>query len=512
NNIVPGDVNGVDDIFALDRVTNAVLLISISNLGLSADGPSGFVAMSSDGFTVAFGSQATNLVQDDNNGVDDIFVSNPLTGDIKRISVSGSGDEANGPSFLPSVSGDGRFVAFQSAASNLVPNDNNGVADIFVYDLLTDDIQRISVDNAGNEGNDESLNPSVSNDGSFISFRSSADNLVPGDTNGSTDVFVYNRLSDTIERVSVSSEGAESNGNSFSFPRSISADGRFIAFISDAANLAGGDQNDSIDSFVHDRVTGVTTRVSTSAEGVEADGGTLNTSISADGRTIALTSLATNLIPDDNNAFADVFVTANPLAVAGQSHDVEAGDLLTEFNLGLVPNPGSLSGRLFEDVVPNAVFDSGETPLSDVIVFLDENQNQVFDNGEMFTTSQADGRYEFPVVPSFRDYTIAVQVPVGWEQVSPGPQQSFVWDVFLPAGGAVGGRDFGLQRVSGTGQSRLSSVSGRLFDDKNANGIFDAGDAPLPETVVFLDQQNFGVRDANEPAVETDAEGRYSID
>ena len=145
-------------------------------------------------------------------------------------------------SAVASISADGRYVAFISDASNLVPGDTNGVTDIFVYDRQTGTIERVSVAADGTQGNGGSCQPSISADGRYVAFSSYASNLVPGDTNGISDVFVYDRQTDTIERVSVAADGTQ--GNSYSWqPASISADGRYVAFSSFASNLVPGDTN-----------------------------------------------------------------------------------------------------------------------------------------------------------------------------------------------------------------------------------------------------------------------------
>jgi hypothetical protein len=168
-----------------------------------------------------------------------------------RVSVASDGTEGNGGSISAAISADGRFVAFHSFADNLVAGDTNGFTDVFVHDRLTDITERVSVASDGTEGNHQSLVPAISADGRFVAFESFADDLVAGDTNGFTDVFVHDRLTGITERVSVASDGTEGNGASIS--AAISADGRFVAFQSHADNLVAGDTNGTVDVFVHDR-------------------------------------------------------------------------------------------------------------------------------------------------------------------------------------------------------------------------------------------------------------------
>jgi len=170
---------------------------------------------------------------------------------IDRVSVSSTGLAGNKDSFYASISANGRYVAFSSDASNLIWGDTNKTADVFVFDRLTRRTERVSVSSWGVQGNGDHLYPSISADGRYVAFISDSSNLVPGDTNGRADVFVHDRRLHLTERVSVSSSGAEADGDSY-FP-SISADGRYVAFSSDATNLVGDDTNKKADVFVHDR-------------------------------------------------------------------------------------------------------------------------------------------------------------------------------------------------------------------------------------------------------------------
>ena len=170
---------------------------------------------------------------------------------ITRVSVDSAGNQAIGFSFRPSISADGRFVAFSSDASNLVPGDTNSTDDIFVRDLSTNTTTRVSVNSAGNQANNNSFAiASISDDGRFVAFNSAATNLVPGDTNGSRDIFVRDTRANTTTRVSVDSAGNQ--GNDISFSTSISTNGRFVAFDSSATNLVPGDTNNTTDIFVSD--------------------------------------------------------------------------------------------------------------------------------------------------------------------------------------------------------------------------------------------------------------------
>jgi len=266
-------------------------------------------AISADGNFVVFSSSADDLVSGDTNNSEDVFVHDRTAGVTTRVSVDSSGHQGNLLSLWPAISADGKLVAFTSYASNLVSGDTNGQIDVFVHDLQTGVTERVSVDSSGKQGDNLSLYPSLSSDGRFVAFRSLATNLVAGDGNGAMDVFVRDRSAGTTERVSVDSSGGEANSHSYSiFAGSISGDGGVVTFYSDASNLVAGDNNGVMDVFVHDRNTGLTTRVSVDSTGVEADGQSEWPAISADGRYVAFDSVATNLVAGDSNLVGDVFV------------------------------------------------------------------------------------------------------------------------------------------------------------------------------------------------------------
>jgi Tol biopolymer transport system component len=265
-------------------------------------------AISADGRYVAFDSYATNLVPGDTNHPGDVFVHDRQTGATELVSVDSSGNQGNGGgSYRPAISADGRYVAFDSYAADLVPGDTNGSNDVFVHDRQTGTTERVNVDSAGNQGDGgDSQGAAISADGRFVAFQSGATNLVPGDTNGNFDVFVHDRQTGATELVSVDSAGNQGGGHSYG--AAISADGRYVAFESEASNLVPGDTNGSNDVFVHDRQTGVTELVSVGISGSLGDGASNNAAISTDGRYVAFESGATNLVPGDTNGNFDVFV------------------------------------------------------------------------------------------------------------------------------------------------------------------------------------------------------------
>ncbi len=246
---------------AKDWFTDVDTSISVSSNGTSANADATSPSISADGRHVAFSSSATNLVDGDTNGAEDVFVHDIQTGETTRVSVDSNGIQANSASFKPSISADGRYIAFSSCATNLVSGDTNEAEDVFVHDIQTGKTMRVSINSDGLAGNGVSDLPHISGVGRYIAFRSSATNLVTGDTNNMADIFVYDRQANTTKRVSVSSDGVQSNGDSSSSyynGLAISADGSFIAFSSDASNLVNGDTNEYGDVFVHDATVKLT--------------------------------------------------------------------------------------------------------------------------------------------------------------------------------------------------------------------------------------------------------------
>ena len=322
-NLVSGDTNDRWDVFVRDRANGATKRVSVSTGGAQAKpgsdpfGGSTAGGMSANGRYIVFQSDAPNLVPGDTNHVEDVFLHDQASGVTARISVSSAGRQANGPSSFATISADGRYVAFQSMASNLVKGDTNRMSDVFVRDLATGKTTRISVNSRGRQARCnlsycESTEPALSAHGRYVAFESSATNLVPHDTNRLGDVFVRDRRTGKTTRVSLDSHGRQGGGdrtNNGSNAPAISANGRYVAFHSADSNLVPGDSNRVFDVFVHDRRTGRTSRVSVSSSGTQADQETLGAlSISSDGHYVAFTSLASNLVAGDSNEITDVFL------------------------------------------------------------------------------------------------------------------------------------------------------------------------------------------------------------
>jgi Tol biopolymer transport system component len=307
SNLVDGDTNGNTDIFVHDRVTGETRRVSVASDGTQGNDLDNWIAssISADGRFVAFKSGAGNLVKGDTNGEIDCFVYDRLTGETTRVSVASDGAEGNSDGVAPAISADGRYVAFVSYATNLLKGFTGQYENIYVHDLVTGETTLASISSDGVKGNNFSLAPSISADGRFVAFKSKADNLVEGDTNGVVDCFVHDRLTGETTRVSVASDGLQADAScafyewALIFGPSISANGRYIAFDSGATNLVEGFTEyvniwGYSGVYVHDRVTGETTLVSVSSEGTQADGSSLLSAISADGRYVAFISDATN--------------------------------------------------------------------------------------------------------------------------------------------------------------------------------------------------------------------------
>lgn len=307
-NLVEGDGNGMFDVFVHDRKKGTTTRVSLRTGGAEPlSGDSFAPAISANGRFVAFWSAANDLVEDDNNQRDDIFLHDRKKGTTRLVSVSSSGEEASDRSNSPAISANGRFIAFESDAKNLVPDDTNNVGDVFVHDRKTGQTTRVSVDSDGVQANGMSFSASVSKDGRFIAFESAATNLVPGDTNGRTDVFVHDRKTGATERISVDSDESQATGGDSGSP-SISDDGRFVAFSSRATNLVAGDSNGKADIFLRDRKKGITARVSVDSTGAQANGDSSDSAISGDGRYIAFETAASNLFASDTNGQADIAI------------------------------------------------------------------------------------------------------------------------------------------------------------------------------------------------------------
>ncbi|MEX1019067.1 MAG: carboxypeptidase regulatory-like domain-containing protein, partial [Litorilinea sp.] len=297
-------------IYAYDRAQDAMTRVSSGPGGQPGNGSSGGSppVVSADGNLVAFASRADNLVFGDSNDAVDIFVYDRAAAQMARVSVTSAGGQGTRDSYLPAIAADGNVVAFVSQARNLVADDTNSAADIFVHDRRTGQTQRVSVSSTGAQANGTSgiSAPALSADGRYVAFASLANNLVPGDTNNAADVFIHDRQTGHTQRVSVRSAGAQADGASTA--PTLSGDGRYVAFLSSAPNLASGDPAAQTHVYLHDRQTRTTVRISTTHDGAPANGQSFAPALSADGRYVAFAALADNLVPNDSNLAVDIFL------------------------------------------------------------------------------------------------------------------------------------------------------------------------------------------------------------
>ncbi len=349
SNIVAGDTNGKQDVFLFDRVAGTTERVSVGGGGTQGDGDVFRAAISGntagDGLApryVAFVSAASNVVAGDVNGKADVFLRDRVTGTTTLVSrASGvSGAAANSDSFDVSVSDNGRYVAFSSGASNLVAGDTNNAPDVFVRDTVANTTERVSVGFIG-EGSGGSSTPQISADGRFVAFDSDADDLVPNDDNLSYDVFVRDRLSGSTERVSVGPNGEQ--GEDDSTDPSMSRDGRYIAFESDAEEFSVNDGNISADAYVRDRLAHNTVRASEKSNNLDAFADAEDAAISPEGQFVAF-----DIDSSDYNDTTDT----------NDDYDVYIKDLSTFYNSAVV-------GSRFQTVTPKRLLDTGSsgTPL-----------------------------------------------------------------------------------------------------------------------------------------------------
>jgi Tol biopolymer transport system component len=360
NDLASQHISGSWDVYAGVVPAQKVELVSLAASGKAVDNPGDYTsppAVSRDGRFVAFVSQAADLVSGDTNGAPDVFLRDRVSGATRLVSLNRSGGPANGPSFTPAISGDGRYVVFQSFASNLVSGDTNAAVDVFLRDTQTNTTELISLTNNGAQGSDphdygySSLGvsddgryvvfsyqdlpvsgnligqsavylrdrqakttrliatgeyPVISANGRFVVF-STPEGLLAEDQNYTNDVYLFDQVAKTFERISLPAQGLpEPNAWILSAP-DVSADGRFVAYETTGAMLSQ-DSNDTSDIYLRDRQQKETLLLSSTPSGAPGSGESHNPAIDDAGRTVAFNSLASDLVSDDNNQRNDVFI------------------------------------------------------------------------------------------------------------------------------------------------------------------------------------------------------------
>lgn len=413
NPLVSGDNNDDPDIYLKDLTTGAVTRISTAAGNIQADDSSRNAQFSSDGRFVLFESGATNLVPEDRLGHRDIFLKELSNGAIIRVSVATGDVEANNGSYNAQLSRDGRYVLFESDASNLVANDpDNKESDIFLRDLVTGDVTCLSKAANGDHGSLSSYNARFSPDGRSVVFESNASNLVAGDNNGKADIFLWDVGTRTLERLSIAKDGTQANGDSFN-PR-FSPDGHAVVFESSATTL-GGDINHeggNTDIFLKDLDTDTVTCISTAKDGTLGNGNSYNARFSPDGRYVVFESDASNLIANDpDNHVTDIFmkdlktgdVTCLSTAVNGAETNFDSED--AQF---------SPDGRhvLFQSEAPNLVANdgNGQSDLFLVNLLYKANAAAILDGRFVETTLGVGNASSVSV--DWGDDTVTTQTPV----------------------------------------------------------------------------------------------------
>lgn len=347
--IVPGDTNGASDVFLLDRNTGTWQRVSVSSAGVEGNAASTLSiggSVAEGGRFVAFISVASNFAAGDVLNTRDAFVHDTQTGVTECVSMLPSGVPA-GASDEVAISADGRMVAFVSSANGIVVDDLNNSRNLFVRDRQLGVTRLIDRTMAGTPATGFSQRPALSGDGRFVAFTSASSQLVPGDVGAMLDVFCADLVTNTIERVSVSSSGV--GGNQYSLADTgglISFNGRFIAFSSGATNLVSGDTNGVQDAFLRDRWLGTTQRVSLTSLGAQAMHLSYADSVSDDGRRVAFSGSGDSFTPGDTNGFDDIFVrwlgdsTPQPFCTAGTS----ANGCVAQITANVSPNTNSTAG------------------------------------------------------------------------------------------------------------------------------------------------------------------------
>lgn len=324
NNLVPNDTNCLSDVFIHDRWTGETSMVSVGSSG-QGNYTSSYVSLSADGRFVAFHSYATNLVPDDTNGCYDVFIRDCLSGTTERVSVSTSGLQGNGNSYCPHISADGRYVAFHSTCMNFSPYAIEHVDQIYLHDMDTGETILVSQPSgSAGSANADCKSPEFSSDGRFVAFSSYATNLVTGFDNGKSHIYIRDLVSLTTTAVSRTAVGSQPNDDSGD--PSMTGDGRYVAFESLATDLVSGDINNSEDIFVHDRNTLQTTLVSVNSSGVQGNDDSCEASISLDGSLVTFNSDATNLVPGacDSQIYVHTIESGQTVLVSRNSQGVAA--------------------------------------------------------------------------------------------------------------------------------------------------------------------------------------------
>jgi hypothetical protein len=360
--------NGLNQVYRKDTVTGEVNLVSSESSNLQAANNASFSpAISDNGRFVVFQSAATNLSSITTGGILQVYIKDLTDGSIELVSRNINGTAGNATATNAVVSNDGRYVAFQSGATNLSTLSNNGAVQIYLKDMADESVDMVSRETTLTGGaNGLSANADISNDGRFVVFESNATNLVSPQTTNINRVYLVDMNDpDTIEPVSVDANGADAQGSSFN--PAVSNDGRYVVFESNAANLDVDtpDNNNATDIFLRDRSTPSTTLVSINpVTGESADNTSTNPAISGDGIYIAFQSSAGDIVVGDNPGIVDIYVR-------------------NLFSPTIMINQVNIS-----DTGINPTVDSGRTRISN------DGHYVSFDSVHKYTTDDTDGLFD----------------------------------------------------------------------------------------------------------------------
>lgn len=309
NTLVDNDDYPGEDVFVYDAMSQSTVLVSRAFDDLPPDGDSSNPKISADGLFVTFESTATNLLADRITGARQVYLWNRLSGETVLVSQNQQGDAANSASYVAWAHQDGHLIGFASRATNLDDATTNFGVRTYLRRMSQTGAELTSI---GHDGAPRLANTfqALTPDGRYILFASADENVVVGDSNDAFDVFLRDTVDQTTRRISVSATGAEGNGDSYG--PSISDDGRFAEFYSEANNLVEGDNNDSADVFVVDLATGHIALVGRDYSGQQSPSGTRSADITGDGQFVTFHSWTAMAVGDDNNQ-SDIYLTPNPL-------------------------------------------------------------------------------------------------------------------------------------------------------------------------------------------------------
>jgi 6-phosphogluconolactonase (cycloisomerase 2 family) len=422
SNLVANDTNGFADAFVFDRQTRVTTRVSVGAAGIQANAAVDIteIAISGNGQFIAFRSSASNLVVGDTNAFNDVFVHDRLSGVTERISIATDGTQANGSSNAPSLSFDGRMVAFQSSATNLVANDSNARSDIFVRDRVAGATSRVSVSESGSQALASSLAPSISGDGTSVVFVSTS-NLTSATVHSS--VFVRDLVRNTTTNVGPPTiQAFDTLGIPPERRPAISFDGRYVVMVEVRTNPDGFDE-----IVIVDRATQNWQVISRSQQFLSADGDSSRPSISNSGSSIVFTSQAGRLLPQDTNGRLDVFqvdiaadfIQPTPSTRGARFVSLGVSASMDAVHFGNVVTTGSVAGELWKDTNRDGLQATSEPVIANRTVYIDANQNRVLDAGEVLTVSDPVGRYRLSDVPA-GNYRVHQVLPANWTEHAPG--------------------------------------------------------------------------------------------